>query len=109
MTTLDPHAGYLIVINRFDVKPDQAEALLAALSRSVEEFVRTVPGFVSANLHLSLDRQHVTNYVQWRRKADFDAFISDPLAREHIGAGASLATSVNPILFSLRATHAGAA
>lgn len=108
MTTLDPEAGHLVVINTFDVEPDRAEELLAALQRSTDDFVRKVPGFVSANWHVSLDRRHVTNYAQWRSKADLDAFMADPAARESIGTGSAAATSANPVLYSLRTTHAAA-
>ena len=55
MTTLDPAAGYVVLINTFTVDPSRAEALLAALSHSTETVMRRRPGFVSANLHVSPD------------------------------------------------------
>ncbi|WP_374729901.1 antibiotic biosynthesis monooxygenase family protein [Caballeronia terrestris] len=76
------------------------------MQRSTEGYVRTVPGFVSANWHMSLDRRHVTNYAQWRSKADLEAFMADPIGRESIGEGSAIAMFVNPILYTLRTTHA---
>lgn len=64
MTTLDPDAGHLILINTFDVEPGRAEELLELLSHATEDVMRHQPGFISANLHLSKDGAHVANYVQ---------------------------------------------
>lgn len=40
-------------------------------SFAVEDIVRHMPGFVSANVHCSVDGTRVTNYAQW---SDLDAF-----------------------------------
>ena len=39
---------------------------------------------------MSLDRRHVTNYAQWRSKADLEAFMADPIGRESIGEGSAI-------------------
>jgi quinol monooxygenase YgiN len=105
MTTLDPQAGHLTLINTFEVAPERADDLLASLSRATDAYIRGVPGFVSANLHLSSDRRHVANYAQWRSQADLDAFMADPKAREHMVEAAAIATSFQPIYYALRETH----
>ena len=105
MTTLDPKAGYLVLINTFTVAPENAEALLAALSHATEHGMRQRPGFVSASLHLSRDKKHVTNYAQWRSQEDLDAMMADPSARVHMQEAASLAESFEPIYYDLRETH----
>ena len=43
LTTLDPSAGYLTVINTYAVAPERAEALLELLIRATEETLRYVP------------------------------------------------------------------
>ncbi|MBA3844477.1 MAG: antibiotic biosynthesis monooxygenase, partial [Actinobacteria bacterium] len=43
-----------------------------------EETMRHLPGFVSANLHLSRDRRYVANYAQWRSQEHFDAMLKHP-------------------------------
>lgn len=105
MTTLDPAAGHLTLINTFDVESDRAEELLAVLSRATEETIRHRPGFVSANLHLSTDRRHVANYEQWRSQADMDAMLADPASQAHTREAAAIATSFTPIVYDLREAH----
>jgi len=85
MTTLDPKAGYVILINTFTVEPSKAEELVSALSRATEDGMRQRPGFVLANLHVSLDKRHVTNYAQWRSQEDLETMMKDPAARAHAG------------------------
>ncbi len=104
MTTLDTADGYLVLINKFTVEPDRAEELLGALSRATEQGMRQMPGFVSANLHISKDKRYVTNYVQWRSQSDLDAMRSAPKAREHMTAIAKIALSFEPIYYELRET-----
>lgn len=104
MTTLDPNDGHMVLINTFTVAPENADALLAELSRATESQIRHVPGFVSANLHISDDRRHVANYAQWRSRADYDAFLRDPAMREHLKKAAGLAVSFDPIIYELRET-----
>ena len=106
MTTLDPTAGYVILINTFTVEPSKAEDLVSALSRATQEGMRQRPGFVSANLHVSLDKRHVTNYAQWRSQEDLDNMMKDPAARTHMQEIARLAISFEPIYYELRESHA---
>ena len=106
MTTLDPDSHYLVLINTFTVEPDRAEDLLAALSSATENGMRQRPGFVSANLHVSDDGRHVTNYAQWRSREDLDAMMADPAARTHMQEAAGIATSFDPVYYELRETHA---
>ena len=102
MTTLNPNDGYIVLINTFSVEPDNAEALLAELREATEMGMRSRPGFVSANLHISKDGKHVANYAQWRSQADVDAMMADPTARTHMKRAADLATSFDPIYYELR-------
>jgi quinol monooxygenase YgiN len=108
MTKLDPNEGYVVLINTFEVEPDRAEELLGALSRATEHGMRQRSGFVSANLHMSQDRRHVANYVQWQSQADLDAMMADPAALVHMQAVAAIATSFDPIYYALRESHAAA-
>lgn len=107
MTTLDPAAGYLVLINTFTVEPSRADELLAALSRATEEGMRQRPGFVSANLHVSRDKRHVANYAQWRSQDDVDAMMADDAAQVHMREAAAIADSFDPIYYDLLETHSG--
>ena len=105
MTMLDPNDGYLVLINTFTVDPSKADDLLKVLSEATENGMRQRQGFISANLHISQDKRHVANYVQWRSQADLDAMMSDPSAREHMGKAAALAETFDPIYYELRESH----
>jgi quinol monooxygenase YgiN len=91
----------IVLINTFTVKSENADALLAVLAEATEKVMRHRPGFVSATFHLSLDRMHVANYARWRSRADFDATMSDPIAREHMGEAARLAERFEPMLYTV--------
>lgn len=84
MTTISPDAAGVVLINVFDVQPDGADPLLAHLHAATEAVMSRRPGFVSANLHRSLDGKRVANYAQWRSRGDFEAMLQDPAAREHM-------------------------
>lgn len=104
--TLDPAAGYAVLINTFSVEPDRADALVAALSKATEEMMGGQPGFVSANLHVSGDRRRVVNYAQWRSREDYEAMANRPEVKAHMGRLAALALSFDPVFYELRQSHA---
>lgn len=106
MINLDPAAGHLTLINTFEVDPARADELLAVLSTATSEKMRFLPGFVSANLHLSRDKRHVANYAQWRSQADMDAMLANPEAQTHMREAAAIAISFSPLVYDLRETHA---
>ncbi len=70
--------------------------------------MRHLPGFVSANLHVSLDRRRVANYAQWRSREDFEAMQRDTAAQAHMRESAVLAESFEPVLYELRYADDGA-
>lgn len=101
MTTLNPSDGYLILINTFEVSPDNADKLVGVLHEASGP-IGKMQGFVSANLHVSADKTRVVNYAQWRTRADFDAMQRDPAARPHMKEAADLAISYDPVFYDLR-------
>ena len=105
MTTIRQHAEYATLINVFTVEPDRAKQLADLLSRSTDEVMRHLPGFRSANIHLSTDGTRVVNYAQWDSAAAFEAMTADPMAREHMVAAAELATSFDPHLYTVESVH----
>lgn len=106
MTTLNATDGHLTLINTFTVDPGRADELLEALSRASQDTFVHQPGFVSANLHLSLDRTHVANYAQWSSAADYQAAAQRPEVQAHFKEAASIAETFEPIVYELRQTHA---
>lgn len=57
LTTLDPIAGYVTIINTYAVAPERAEALLMLLVPATEDTLRYVPRFISTNFHVNLDER----------------------------------------------------
>ena len=73
MATLSLNNSLITVIIIFTVKPEQQQELID----TIKEFLETVqvqPGFVSANLHKSIDGVKVANYAQWENTETFEAF-----------------------------------
>src|SRR5215212_4965344 len=68
---------------------------------SSKAVMRTQPGFVSANIHKSLDGTRVANYAQWRSKEAFEAMLRDREAAEHMGEAARIAESFEPHLYEV--------
>ena len=73
MTTLSLDNSLTTVIIIFSVQPEQQSELIEV----IKDFLVTVkvqPGFVSANLHQSIDGVKVINYAQWSDMQAFEAF-----------------------------------
>ena len=102
MTTLDPADRFAVFINTFTVEPDRAEELTESLARATEEVMAGMPGFVSANLHVSEDRRRVVNYAQWRSREDYAAMFANPTAQAHMRQAGALALSYDPVFYELR-------
>ncbi|WP_341315148.1 antibiotic biosynthesis monooxygenase family protein [Paraburkholderia sp. IMGN_8] len=77
MTTISKHDKLITLINVFTVEPARQQELLDLLARATE-IVRFEPGFVSANLHRSIDGSKVTMYAQWRSIEDYQAMRENP-------------------------------
>lgn len=73
MATLSLDNSLTTVIVIFQVKPEQQQELIDAIKEFLET-VKTQPGFVSANLHKSIDGVKVANYAQWSSRSAFEAF-----------------------------------
>ena len=73
MATLSLDNSLTTVIIIFQVKPEQQSELIEAIKEFLET-VKTQPGFVSANLHKSIDGVKVANYAQWSSMDAFEAF-----------------------------------
>jgi quinol monooxygenase YgiN len=107
MTTLNTDSGVVTLINTFTVAPENVEDLLEVLSEATEKTMRHMPGFISANFHVSDDRRHVANYAQWRSKADFEAMLKAPAAQRHMKEAIGIAKSAQPLVYSLCQTYDG--
>ncbi|MBJ7336286.1 antibiotic biosynthesis monooxygenase family protein [Mycolicibacterium sp.] len=105
MTTIDRHGPHATLINVFTVEPQHAAELAALLDDATEKVMRHVPGFVSANIHVSTDGTRVVNYAQWETAEAYRAMLADPVAREHMGLAAALAKGFDPHLYTVESVH----
>jgi quinol monooxygenase YgiN len=84
MTTIQRDRKVLTLINVFTVEPEKQEELIKVLVEATEKTMRHLPGFVSANIHRSLDGGKVVNYAQWESKEAFEAMRQNPEAIPHM-------------------------
>lgn len=97
MSTIEKDRKILTLINIFTVAPEKQHELVALLLDATQKTMRHLPGFISANIHRSLDGKKVVNYAQWASMADFEAMRKNPEAAPHMQAAAALA-QFDPIL-----------
>jgi antibiotic biosynthesis monooxygenase (ABM) superfamily enzyme len=98
MTIIATDQEVVTLVNVFTVTPDRQQQLIDELVEATRSVMRRLPGYVSANIHRSLDGSRVVNYAQWRRQEDFQAMLRDPVATEHRNKAQRLAISVEPHL-----------
>jgi len=105
MSTITAHADYATLINVFTVQPERARELADLLTAATEDVMQHIDGFISANIHLSTDGTRVVNYAQWRSAEAFQAMLSNPTARQHMGQCADLADGYEPHLYTVESVH----
>lgn len=105
MATITHPSTYATLINVFTVAPGRAAELAEVLTDATETVMQHLPGFVSANIHVSTDGTRVVNYAQWESAEAYAAIFSDPAAKEHMGRAASLAEGFDPHLYEVVSTH----
>src|SRR5438445_10089037 len=86
------------LINVFETKPEQQQALIDQWMRLAEE-VKEEPGVIGAALHRSTDGTRVINYAQWRSEEDFESFVKKYY--EQMEARRPLAQRVDPHLYEV--------
>ncbi|MDT5082883.1 MAG: hypothetical protein QOJ80_7520 [Mycobacterium sp.] len=105
MTTIVEHGPHATLINVFTVEPAHAAALAALLADATEQVMQHLPGFRSANIHVSIDGTRVVNYAQWDDADAFAAMQANPTAQEHMRAAAELASGFDPHFYTVESVH----
>jgi quinol monooxygenase YgiN len=106
-TTITVTAGtdQVALINVFTVDPARQDELVDALDEATRAIFVRMPGFVSANLHASLDGTRVVNYAQWASERRYQAALERADVREHMAKSAAIAKTWDPTLAQVRSTH----
>jgi quinol monooxygenase YgiN len=105
VTTIVEHGPHATLINVFTVEPAHAAALAALLADATEQVMQHLPGFRSANIHVSIDGTRVVNYAQWDDADAFAAMQANPTAQEHMRAAAELASGFDPHFYTVESVH----
>ncbi len=104
VTNISTDNEVITLINVFKVEPANQEKLVQLLRKSTEEAMGTLSGWVSANIHASLDGKTVVNYAQWKSKEHFEAMLKNPEAKKYVDQLNKLATS-DPHLYKVEAVY----
>jgi quinol monooxygenase YgiN len=101
MVTITEDSDIVTLINVFTVAPEDQRRLVDVLVEPTRAVMRNQQGFVSANIHRSLDGTRVTNYAQWRSREAFEAILQNQEAAEHMGEAARIAQRFEPHLYEV--------
>lgn len=75
---LDEDVGPIIVMNKFNVGPDEIDEFLKVFAKTTEKF-KQQPGFISAQLHRGIAGSSTfVNYVVWESAAHFKQAFNRP-------------------------------
>jgi hypothetical protein len=104
-TTISADGEYITLINVFTCPEVRQHDLVAAIDEAITEILVHLKGFISANIHASLDMTRVVNYAQWATMEDIDAMQSNKDVEAHMAQIMSIAESADPRMFTVRAVH----
>ena len=100
MTTISTERGVATLINVFTAAPENQQRVVDALAEAAA--MKTVHGYVSSNVHKSLDGTRVANYVQWESAGDFEAMLENPgAAAPHMREASRIAERYEPVLYEV--------
>ena len=103
--TITVDTDQVTLVNVFTVDPTRQIELIDALDDATSKIFVTVPGFISANLHMSLDGTRVVNYAQWASEQQYKEALQRADVREHLAEAAAIADKWDPTLLRVRSIH----
>ena len=96
MTQITQDTDIVTLINVFTVEPRDQQQLVDALVEATQSNLNQFPGFISANIHKSLDGTKVVNYAQWESREKYEAMLESPEVAPHLKQAADIAVSFEP-------------
>lgn len=103
MATISTENDVFTLVNIFPVDPENQRKLADVIIGATEN-IKHLPGYVSANVHLSTNGRYVINYAQWRSEADFRNFHNTPEMQEHFDLCRAL-SKPQPVFCTVDYTH----
>ncbi|MDQ3838818.1 MAG: antibiotic biosynthesis monooxygenase [Thermoproteota archaeon] len=79
-STIEHDGKVTTIINVFTVQPKDQQHLIDLLIDATEKVTSQQEGFISVNIHKSLDGTRVVNYEQWKSKEAFEKMLKNPRA-----------------------------
>ncbi|MEM1389325.1 MAG: antibiotic biosynthesis monooxygenase family protein [Pseudomonadota bacterium] len=73
---ITPNADVLTMINVWTPAQGEQDAFIAMLETALSDELVQQPGFISGNIHRSLDSDHVVMYAQWADQGALEAFVA---------------------------------
>ncbi len=105
-TIIREESRIVTLINVFTVDKENQEALVDLLVHATEETMQNIDGFISANIHRSVDGKSVANYAQWKSRDAFLAMLQNPEAKPHMDAALALSNAPNAAnLYEITSKH----
>lgn len=92
MTTIVANSPVTTAITVFKVAPENQQQLVEMIVRAAREIARSQPGFISINIHKSLDKTHVISYSQWESREAYDNILQNATIIPHVQAILKIAT-----------------
>ncbi len=105
MITIDGSKDIYTLINVFNVEPENHLALFEHLKEATEQVFIKMPGYISANLHISDDKKTVTNYAQWESLEDDQKIFENEEVQKHMKLAASFAIDFKPVMYDQIWSH----
>jgi quinol monooxygenase YgiN len=106
-STISAGDQVVVLINVFSCTPDNQQRLIEAWQRGTDDLMRYLPGFISANIHRSLDGTRVINYAQWASREAFQASFTDPQVTAYFEELSQIGTPA-PVLAEVVSVHRAA-
>lgn len=103
-STIRADAPVVTLINVFSVDPKNQQRLVELWQRATDDVMRHLPGFISANVHRSLDGTKVINYAQWESQQAFTAMLQNPEVSTYLNQLGDIGTPA-PVLCEVVSVH----
>jgi quinol monooxygenase YgiN len=92
MTTIVANSQLVTSITVFTVAPENQQQLVDLLVRAGKKVIQKHPGFISINIHKSLDKTQVVSYSQWQSRQAFDDALQHATVIPYVQAVLKIAT-----------------
>jgi heme-degrading monooxygenase HmoA len=98
---IDENNDIATMINIFTVEPKKQEKLIEMFEVVTEQIMNKQEGFISANIHKSLDGTKVVNYAQWKSREAFEKMLNNPKMQIHMNDLLTVAKSIDGNLYDV--------